>query len=80
MIGGVVISRAAKALAFSGEDRGALETWVNAHNPSHKNALWTQLILCASDGIANTVIDDELGITRSTVLKRRKPFCRSTQF
>ena len=68
------MSQAAKALALSGEDRGTLETWVNAHSTPQQIALRAQLILCAANGVANSVIADELGITRPTVLQWRKRF------
>lgn len=68
------MSQAAKALVLSGEDRGTLESWVNAHSTPQQIALRAQLILCAADGVANSVIADELGITRPTVLQWRKRF------
>jgi len=47
------MSQAAKALVLSGEDRGTLESWVNAHSTPQQIALRAQLILCAADGVAN---------------------------
>ena len=70
------MSQAAKALALSREDRSTLESWVNAHNTPQQIALRAQLILCAADGIANSAIAGELGISRPTVLQWRKRFER----
>ena len=68
------MSHAAEALALSGDDRNTLENWVNAHSTPQQIALRAELILCAADGIANSVIADELGISRPTVLQWRKRF------
>lgn len=68
------MSEPAKALALSRDDRRTLETWVNAHGTSQQIAVRAQLILCAADGVANSAIADELGITRPTVLQWRKRF------
>lgn len=73
---GIIMSEAAKALALSRADRSTLESWVNAHSTPQQIALRAQLILCAADGVANSTIADELGITRPTVLQWRQRFER----
>lgn len=70
------MSKAAQALVLSRRDRGTLETWVNAHRTPQQIALRAQLILCAADGVANSTIANELGITRPTVLQWRQRFER----
>lgn len=68
------MSQAAEALSLSAEDRATLEHWVNAHSTAQQIALRAQIILCAADGIANSLIAEQLGISRPTVLQWRKRF------
>jgi hypothetical protein len=70
------MSEAAKPLELSRGDRSTLESWVNEDSTPQQIALRAQLILCAADGVANSVIADELGITRPTVLQWRQRFER----
>ena len=64
----------AKALRITATDRETLETWIRRHNTPQQVALRASIVLYAADGMPNSQIAAELGISRPTVLEWRKRF------
>lgn len=61
------MNHAAKALSISKRDRDTLERWVAAHNTPQALVWRAQIVLRAAEGMANTGIAEELGVTVVTV-------------
>ncbi len=68
------MNRPAKALHLSGQDRGRLESWLRAHNTPQALVWRAQIILYAAEGLPNTRIAEEVGVTVVTVREWRKRF------
>ena len=62
------------ALILPSEQKGTLQTWMNAKNTPQKVAFRARLILMASQGQANRQIARTLGTSRPTVLLWRQRF------
>ena len=68
------MNHAAKALRLSDQDRDRLESWLRAHNTPQALAWRAQIILHAAEGLSNTRIAQEVGVTVVTVREWRKRF------
>lgn len=68
------MNRAAEPLLITEQDRKTLESWVAAHNTQQALVWRAQIVLYAADGMANTHIAKELGVTVVTVRTWRKRF------
>jgi len=64
----------AKALRLSDQDRDRLESWLRAHNTPQALAWRAQIILHAAEGLPNTRIAEQVGVTVVTVREWRKRF------
>lgn len=64
----------AEPLTLRAQQRQVLEAWVRAHNTPQSVATRAWIILLAADGISNSAIAEELGVTRPTVIMWRKRF------
>ena len=64
----------AKALPISEEERRVLQAWMRAHCTPKQVALRAAVVLKAADGMPNSQIAAELGVSRPTVIKWRKRF------
>jgi transposase len=73
-VGIVAMNRPAKALHLSGQDRSRLESWLRAHNTPQALVWRAQIILHAAEGLPNTRIAEEVGVTVVTVREWRKRF------
>ena len=69
-----VMNHPAKALRLSDQDRERLESWWRAHNTPQALAWRAQIVLHAADGLPNTRIAEEVGVTVVTVREWRKRF------
>lgn len=69
-----IVSRSAPPLVLKSADREILERWVRQHHTPQRLALRVRIILLASEGVSNSEIAVELGISRPTVLDWRKRF------
>ena len=72
--GVIAMNRSAKALHLSEQDRDRLESWLRAHNTPQALAWRAQIILHAAEGLPNTRIAEEVGVTVVTVRQWRKRF------
>jgi len=72
--GVVAMNHAAKPLQLSDQDRDRLESWLRAHNTPQALAWRAQIILHAAEGLPNTRIAEEVGVTVVTVREWRKRF------
>lgn len=70
----VSMNRPAKAIELSEGDRRILESWLRAHSTPQQIAKRGAIILRASEGMANSRIAQEVGISRATVVEWRKRF------
>ena len=68
------MSHPAPAIVLPSRDREILEKWVREHHTPQRLALRARAILLASEGVSNSEIAVELGISRPTVLDWRKRF------
>ena len=68
------MNRPAKALRLSEQDRERLESWLRAHNTPQALAWRARIILHAAEGMPNTRIAEEVGITVVTVREWRRRF------
>ena len=63
-----------KALELLDQDREVLESWVSAHNSPQALVWRAQIVVYAAEGIANTHIAENLGVSVLTVREWRKRF------
>jgi len=68
------MSQPAPSIVLQDADREILEGWVREHQTPQRLALRARIILLASEGVSNSEIAVELGITRPTVLDWRRRF------
>lgn len=66
--------RPLKPLHVTDGERSQLETWVRRPKSSQRLALRARIVLAAIDGLTNTEIAEEFGITQPTVGKWRQRF------
>ena len=72
--GVIAMNRSAKALHLPDQNRDRLESWLRAHNTPQALAWRAQIILHAAEGLPNTRIAEEVGVTVVTVRQWRKRF------
>src|SRR6516164_2425540 len=65
---------AADALELLSEERAVLEEIASSPSLSYRAVRESRGLLLAADGVANSVIADRLGVSRSTVLEWRQHF------
>ncbi len=70
----VAMNLPAKALQVSTQDRDRLESWLRAHNTPQAMAWRAQIIVYAAEGLPNTRIAKEVGVSVVTVREWRKRF------
>ena len=70
------MNKPAKAIDLSEEDRCVLQGWVRAHNTPQQVVQRGMIILRASEGMANSHIAQEVGVSRATVVEWRKRFLK----
>lgn len=63
-----------KAIELSEDNRHVLEGWERAHSTPQQIARRAAIILRASEGMANSHIAEEVGVSRATVIQWRKRF------
>ena len=68
------MNRPAKAIELPEGDRRVLQGWVRAHSTPQQIARRGAIILLASEGVANSHIAQEVGVSRATVIDWRKRF------
>ena len=68
------MNKPAKAIELSESDRHLLQGWARAHSTPQQIARRGAIILLASEGIANSHIAQEVGVSRATVIEWRKRF------
>jgi len=68
------MNKPAKAIDLSENDRRVLQSWVRAHTTPQQIARRGMIILKASEGIANSRIAEESGVSRTTIVEWRKRF------
>jgi transposase len=68
------MNKPAKAIDLLENDRRVLQGWVRAHTTPQQIARRGMIILRASEGIANSRIAKEAGVSRTTVVEWRKRF------
>ena len=66
----------AERLRVTRPQRAALETWVGSPTTQQRTVLRSQIVLLASEGMANHAIAKQLGISRPTVLLWRDRFAQ----
>jgi hypothetical protein len=64
----------ADALELLSEERAVLEEIASSPSLSYRAVRESKGLLLAADGVANSVIADRLGVSRSTVLEWRQHF------
>ena len=72
----ITMNHATEDLRLSDQDRDRLESWLRAHNTPQALAWRAQIILHAAEGLPNTRIAEEVGVTVVTVREWRKRFQR----
>ena len=70
----VHMSQPAPPIVLLSTDREILERWVREHHTPQRLALRARTILLAAEGVSNSEIAEELGVSRPTVLDWRKRF------
>ncbi len=68
------MNKPAKAIELSENDRRVLQSWVRAHSTPQQIARRGAIILRASEGMTNSLIAEEIGVSRTTVVEWRKRF------
>jgi len=68
------MNKPAKAINLSENDNRIIQSWIRAHNTPQQIARRGMIILKASEGIANSRIAEETGVSRTTVIELRKRF------
>ena len=68
------VSQPAPPIVLLSTDREILERWVREHHTPQRLALRARTILLAAEGVSNSEIAEELGVSRPTVLDWRKRF------
>jgi transposase len=68
------MNKSAKAINLSENDNRIIQSWIRAHNTPQQIARRGTIILKASEGIANSHIAEETGVSRTTVIELRKRF------
>lgn len=68
------MNKPAKAIELSDNDRRVLQSWVRAHSTPQQIVRRGAIILRASEGMANSHIAEEAGVSRTTVIEWRKRF------
>ena len=68
------MNKPAKAIDVLENDRRVLQGWVRAHTTPQQIARRGLIILRASEGMANSRIAEETGVSRTTVVEWRKRF------
>jgi transposase len=68
------MSRKAAPVAVSGEERKALESVAKSRTASYRQVQRARLVLLAAEGMANTVIAREVGLSRTMVVQWRQRF------
>ena len=66
--------KSADPLPISPEQRRTLEAWIRAQNTPQSVALRARIALLAADGVANSRIAREVGVSRPTVILWRQRF------
>jgi len=64
---GVVVARAAAAIELSGEEERELRAVLRTPSASQQQALRGRIVLRAADGVTNTQIAEEAGVSLPTV-------------
>jgi len=70
------MNKPAKAIDLSEKDRRVLQGWVRAHNTPQQVVRRGMIILRASEGLTNSHIAQEVGVSRATVVEWRKRFLK----
>ena len=70
------MNKPAKAIDLSEKDRRVLRGWVRAHNTPQQVVRRGMIILRASEGLTNSHIAQEVGVSRATVIEWRKRFLK----
>ncbi len=68
------MNKPAKAIDLLENDRRVLQSWVRAHTTPQQIVRRGMIILRASEGMANSRIAKEAGVSRTTVIEWRKRF------
>ena len=68
------MSRKAAPVTMSVEERKALESMANSRTASYRQVQRARLVLLAVDGMANTAIAREVGLSRTMVVQWRQRF------
>ncbi len=66
--------RPLKSLVLSKEERGQLERWTRRPKTSQRLALRAKIVLACAEGLTNTEVTEQLGVSMPTVGKWRKRF------
>lgn len=66
----------ARRLKVTKQQRTTLETWVASPTTQQRTVLRSQIVLLASEGMANHAIAQQLGVSRPTVLLWRERFAQ----
>jgi transposase len=67
----------AVAIELSEDERARLEAWSRRRKTAQALALRSRIVLAAADGLSNSQIAEQLGVSRPTVTKWRKRFAAS---
>ena len=68
------MSRTAKPVILTVEERQTLETWVRGRNLPYRQVVRAKIITLAADGVSNQAIAKILGVSRPTVQLWRERF------
>src|SRR5207302_9161326 len=67
----------AVAIELSDDERARLESWSRRRTTAQALALRARIVLAAADGLSNSEIAEQAGISRPTVTKGRNRFDES---
>ena len=67
----------AVAIELSEDERVRLESWSRRRKTAQALALRSRIVLCAADGLSNSQIAEQIGVSRQTVTKWRGRFAES---